>query len=74
MGPVLGTPCQRVLTATLESFSPLGEKREDGIVGPVDLDDTRSRNHLGGFFIRMNGMQRSEGKKTHLINIIAISL
>lgn len=75
MGPLLGTPCQRVLTATLESFSPLGEKREDGIVGPIDLDDTCSQNHLGGFSVRMNGMQRSEGKKKpHLINIIAISL
>lgn len=57
------TPHQKVLTATLESFSPLNDrKEEDGIVNPVDLDDTCSQNHLGGFSVRMNGIQRSVEK------------
>lgn len=51
---------------------PFSEKRkESGFVGPIDLADTCSLNHLEGFSV---DQMKSKGQRKKLINIIAISL
>lgn len=51
---------------------PLTEQRkESGVVGPIDLDDTYSQNHLEGFSV---DWMKSKGQRKKQINIIAISL